>query len=132
MNTAKKTISGFTLIELMITVTVVAVLATLALPSYSTFIEKRKTIGGAEELAAFMMLARGEAAKHNQQTTVSFVRTDATNWCVGTIFGSVACDCTVAADDPSYCALIYNDINGNVVSEARLMSSSEFSGVILA
>jgi type IV fimbrial biogenesis protein FimT len=122
----KKT--GFTLIELLITIAIVAVLVTLAEPSYSKFIEKRKITGGAEEIASFMMLARSEAVKRNQQTTVSFVRTGNTNWCIGMMLGSEPCDCKISTDtDPKYCALKYTDNVGPVV-EPQLISSSDYSG----
>jgi type IV fimbrial biogenesis protein FimT len=123
----KKT--GFTLIELLITIAIVAVLVTLAEPSYSTFIEKRKITGGAEEIASFMMLARSEAVKHNQQTTVSFFRDPDTNdWCIGMMLGSEPCDCKISTDtDAKYCALKYTDNVGPVV-EPQLISSSDYSG----
>jgi type IV pilus assembly protein PilE len=41
MNTANRN-SGFTLIELMITIAIVAILAAIALPSYSDYVEKSK------------------------------------------------------------------------------------------
>ena len=124
--------AGFTTIELLITMAIVAVLVTLAEPSYSTFIEKRKITGGAEEIASFMMLARSEAVKHNQQTTVSFVRTGDTDWCIGMMFESVfaPCDCKISTDtDDKYCALKYTE-NGStdVVVEPQLISSSDYSG----
>ena len=122
----KKT--GFTMIEMLITIAIVAVVVSLAAPSYSTFIEKRKITGGAEEIASFMMLARSEAVKHNQQTTVSFVRNGDTDWCIGMMFGSAPCDCeNSTVTDADYCALKYTDSGGNVV-EPQLISSGDYSG----
>jgi type IV fimbrial biogenesis protein FimT len=137
MNRLQKGVAGFTLPELMITVALVAILASLAVPAYSTFVEKRRITGGAEGIAAFMMLARSEAVKQNQQTTVSFYRNpdDSTDWCLGMTLGDTACDCTISRIDEDegagifYCELEYTDGNGNSISSgAQLISSSEYSG----
>ncbi|MBT8046834.1 MAG: prepilin-type N-terminal cleavage/methylation domain-containing protein, partial [Gammaproteobacteria bacterium] len=42
------TTKGFTLIELLIVVAVIAIITSLALPSYRTIIEKRQVTSGAE------------------------------------------------------------------------------------
>jgi type IV pilus assembly protein PilE len=42
MCTSKKSIHGFTLLELMITVVVIAILAAIAIPSYSDYVQRGK------------------------------------------------------------------------------------------
>ena len=121
--------SGFSLLETMATVSTIAILTSLGAPSYSDFIEKRKLTGAAEEIAAFMTLARSGAVKHNQQTTVSFNRTSSTDCCLGMTLGPDACDCTKSTiSDVDYCALKYTDNAANNVIEPRLMSSGDYSG----
>ena len=91
---------GFTLIELLIVIGVIAILASLALPSYRTIIEKRQVTSGAEQLTAFISAVQFEAVKRGEPLAVRYMRTDAENWCIGVIPvipGSTAndpCDCT--------------------------------------
>src|SRR5215470_8142398 len=65
---------GFTLIELMIGVALLAVLLMLAMPTFSTMLHNRKLRGVAESIQAGLQIARIEAMKRNQ--TVEFMLTD--------------------------------------------------------
>jgi len=56
---------GFTIIELMIAVGVLAIIASLALPSYRTIIEKRQVTSSAEQFAAFFSTVKSVAVKRN-------------------------------------------------------------------
>lgn len=51
MNVTKKAQKGFTLIELMITVAVVAILAAVAIPNYSTYVKRGKAAEATSTLA---------------------------------------------------------------------------------
>lgn len=86
---------GFTLIELMLVIAVVAIITSFALPSYRTLIEKRQVTSGAEQLAGFISTAQIEAVKRSENITVSFTRTASDTWCVGMVSGTTACDCTL-------------------------------------
>jgi prepilin-type N-terminal cleavage/methylation domain-containing protein len=61
---------GFTVIELMVAVAVIAIITSLAFPSYRTLIEKRDVTSGAEQLSAFLSSARMESVKRNEQIAV--------------------------------------------------------------
>ena len=61
---------GFTVIELMITIAVIAVAVSLALPSYRALIEKRQVTSGAEQLTAFLSSAQLEAVKRNRDVAI--------------------------------------------------------------
>lgn len=82
--------SGVTLIELMTTVTVLAILVALAVPAMGDFVEKRRLIGAAEEIYNQLQFARSEAIK---QSTDIFVNVNTGTWCVG-INDGAACDCS--------------------------------------
>ena len=84
---------GFTVIELLIAVAVVAIVTSLALPSYRTIIEKRQVTSGAQQIASFLSLAQLEAVKRNEEVVVSYSAPDDGNWCIGIDADDGVCDC---------------------------------------
>jgi len=88
---------GFTVVELMIAIAVVAIITSLALPSYRTILEKRQVTSGAEQLSAFFSAAPVEAIKHNQFVAVTYKAVTG-GWCLGMRADDDAdatCDCEV-------------------------------------
>lgn len=61
---------GFTLIEMMVTVAIVAILTSLAVPALQRFVTARGAIGQADELAASLRLARSSALKLNANVAI--------------------------------------------------------------
>lgn len=73
---------GFTLIELMVTVTVMAVLATLAAPSFREFIANQRLRNASFDLMTALTLARSEAITRNSD--VDLTRASTSNpWAAG-------------------------------------------------
>jgi type IV fimbrial biogenesis protein FimT len=62
--------SGFTLIELMITMAIVAILLTVGVPSLKTFMQGNQLIAATNELVSALHVARSEAIKLNKKVTV--------------------------------------------------------------
>ena len=62
--------SGFTLIELIITVVIASILISLAAPSFSGFIKNSRLTSQANELMADLTFARSEAVKRGANITV--------------------------------------------------------------
>jgi prepilin-type N-terminal cleavage/methylation domain-containing protein len=83
---------GFTLIELMITLAVLAIIIAIAAPAFSGLMERRQLQGAGEKLFADLMFAKTEAIKRNTPIRVSFTGNGAT-WCYG-LAVNAACDCT--------------------------------------
>ena len=68
--------AGFTLIELMVVVTVLAMLATSAAPSFSAFLASLQVKAVAYDLGSDLLLARNEALKRNATVRVSPIGSD--------------------------------------------------------
>lgn len=88
-------VGGFTLIELMVVVALVSVILTLAMPSFSGMIARKRLEGAAQELGTDLQYARSEAVAQNLEVRVA---TNADNACY-TVFvwrGAGTCTCTPA------------------------------------
>jgi type IV fimbrial biogenesis protein FimU len=62
---------GFTLIELMITLALLTIVVTIAVPNFTFFIQKTRLQSKAEELVGFLQYARGEAVTHRATAAIA-------------------------------------------------------------
>jgi type IV fimbrial biogenesis protein FimT len=94
---------AFTLIELLITIAIMAVLVTLATPSLQALIRNNRITGQANELVAGLMLGRSEAVKRGVSVTLCGSADGSScagdgNWEQGwMVFSDVAADGVVQA-----------------------------------
>jgi type IV fimbrial biogenesis protein FimT len=122
---------GFSLVEIMMSLVLVAIGMALALPSYRDMVEKRQVTNGAEQLASFINTAQGVAMKTNQVVTISYDRSGHDDWCVGAVSGETACDCTetdTSATD--YCQIATQPfiLNNGHAGDLELMHAMEGDG----
>jgi len=98
---------GFTLIELMVTVAVLAVVLVSAVPSFVDFFDKYRLRGAAEGAMSLISDARAEAVKNDLDVNIAMAGSGA-SWCMGANAASpptggnpaataTACDCTDTA-----------------------------------
>ncbi len=70
--------SGFTLVEMMIVLAVMAIIAAIAVPSFQSVITTNTLATQANDLVAALNYARSEAVKRRQ--TVTLTANNGTNW----------------------------------------------------
>jgi type IV fimbrial biogenesis protein FimT len=68
---------GFTLVELMVTLAIAAILMTMAVPSFSTMTKNSRLTTQTNQLVTALNLARSEAI--TRRTTINVVATDASS-----------------------------------------------------
>jgi type IV fimbrial biogenesis protein FimT len=106
---------GFTLVELMVSIAIAAVLAAMAAPSFSTFVSKGRADSASKQLFSDLNAARVEAIKRNRRVlvcpspTTSTITTCASgnSWNNGWILcvdgdSDGTCDSITDATDPNY------------------------------
>lgn len=122
---------GFTLIELMITVVVLAILATLAAPALNQ-IEQRRVIGAGSSALDFVQTARTEAIK--QGRNMFFVtQEDGEDWCFGIsstrASSESVCDCRVQdATETAACTIV---LAGTETPAVFAVQGGDFRNIIM-
>lgn len=98
---SRATLGGVTLVELMVGLALMAIIVTLAVPSFLGTRERAVLRGSTDQLVSFWANARFEAVKRGSRVKVSFVRSNAGAMCLGasmtaTASDNTACDCFTA------------------------------------
>ncbi len=98
---------GFTLIELMVVIAIMAVLAALAAPSFTPLLERWRVRQTAEELQSTIYYARSEAIKRGGNVAIQKIPNNTNN-----------CTTAVSNDDWDCGWFVCEDTNGNGVCNA--------------
>ncbi|PID33763.1 MAG: hypothetical protein CR955_00910 [Thiotrichales bacterium] len=135
--------SGFTLIEMIVTITIVAIFASIAVPSFSNLIKKNRITTSTNEFISSLVLARSEALKRSRDVTVC--ASDDQTSCSGTEFSKgwiVYADCngdgslTAASVDcngdgvleETEIVKVHNGLEGVSISNGAADITFKFSG----
>ena len=111
---------GFTLLELMVTIAVLAIATAMAVPSMTQAFEKRDAISAAEAIYSQIQLARSESIARSQPVFMNVVA--GAGWAIG--FGSDQnCD---PSDNSPACTLPDLDNNNPIT---HLLTSADASNV---
>ena len=65
MRTSKLTMQGITLVELMVTVAILAIIASIATPSFVNLTRRSRLVSSGNEVVAMLQLAKMEAVRTN-------------------------------------------------------------------
>lgn len=96
ISSSRATQPGVTLIELMITLVILATLLTFALPAFTEMLAESRLKAATSALYLKLYQVRSEAIKRNQRIRLTFKASDGgATWCYG-MKTDAACDCTVA------------------------------------
>lgn len=79
---ARAPLSGFTLVELMVTIAVLVVLSTLAVPSFADFFDRNRVRGAGDALVSLISNARAEAIQNDLEVSVAMTG-GGQAWCIG-------------------------------------------------
>lgn len=93
---------GFTLVELLVVIGILAILVSLAAPSFADFLQRQRLQGHASEMTTNIQYARSEAVARNRSTRISFA-TDTGGTCYLLHTGAAA-DCTCSSNGTAQCS----------------------------
>ncbi|MBY4678235.1 GspH/FimT family pseudopilin [Marinobacterium arenosum] len=110
---------GLTLLELLISIAVLAILLAVVVPDMSSFWERNRLISAAEAVYSHTQLARSAALARNQDIFIKFGNTGSADWCMA-LSEDNNCDCT----DGSNCTLTN--------MPAAQLAGSDFSNISLS
>lgn len=106
----KKLMKGFTLLEMLIAMAILAIIVSVGVPSLSGFSANQRLIGAAEQVYSHLQQARSEAVSRNSLVYVNFAVDGTASWEYGMSSVNSLCDLTItAANGVNACRMVVSD-----------------------
>lgn len=125
--------AGFTLVELVVTLAVVAIISAMAAPSFTSFFDKQRVIDAAEDIYSNLQVARTEAIIRNTNVNIYF-DTPTGAWRYG-ITQTAACEPNQAdITQSNACYLIVDDGDATEIEDLVLhrYTNADYTDVSMA
>jgi type IV fimbrial biogenesis protein FimT len=114
--TSQRKSSGFSLIELLITLGILIITLTIALPGFREFFDRERLINATEEVYGMLQKARMESMSRSDEIYVNFA-SDSSSWSYGLREGT---PCNPTIEDPALAsACVITVINGDGVDDVN-------------
>ncbi|MES9850933.1 MAG: GspH/FimT family pseudopilin [Candidatus Thiodiazotropha sp. L084R] len=110
--------SGFTVVELLMTIVIGSILVAIAVPSYTSMVERNAVSTTSNELLSGLLLARSEAIRQEEETVT--LSPSSNGWQVDMELGTNLVNYTA---DSGNITITGNDITYNARGRANLASA---------
>ena len=110
--------SGFTLVEIMITVLVLAVVLNFGVPAMGAFVERNRLKSAAEDVYSKLNYARSESIKQSRQLVMHFSANGTDTWSFG-IGSSSGCDLSLT--DPTAAGACAIDVDASAAGTTMVL-----------
>lgn len=101
---------GFTLLEMLIAMAILAIIISVGVPSLSGFSANQRLIGAAEQVYSHLQQARSEAVSRNTLVYVNFAVDGTASWEYGMSSVNSLCDLTITtANGVNSCRMVVSD-----------------------
>jgi type IV fimbrial biogenesis protein FimT len=111
--------SGFTLLEVMVTIGIIAIVSAIAIPNYLSYLPKHRLNGGARDVYSAMQYARLKAVKERTPVSIIF-NTGADSF---TVFDDANGNGTIDGGDTVL-------KTGNMPPDVDITNATEFTGLV--
>lgn len=105
--------SGFTMVELVVTIAIIAVLATFAVPAYNEMSQNAMVRTATDSIVTGLQTARAEAVKRNEQVQFDF--TTGSGWSVTVVNDGTVISTRAQSDGSSANVTVATNIAGPYV-----------------